>query len=303
MSRCKVGDVSFVGLGSMGWPMAANLVASGFHVTVTDTDIARARSFAATVGGSAVATAEEAISQSSSVVTMLPTSQHVTEVVHTNFDSFASGSLLIDMTSGVPQISRTLAIELGVNGVGFIDCPVSGGVRRAQAGDLSIMAGGSVDDIDRAMPLLMAVGSAVQRCGDIGAGHAVKALNNLTSAGGFLIGVEALLIGQAHGVDPALMVDVFNHSSGMNNSTKDKFKQHVLSGTFSSGFGLDLMVKDLGIAVDVARDNQVVAPFATLCHQLWSAAAVQLGPGSDHTDMARFCEQLAGIELSTSVSD
>ena len=105
----------------------------------------------------------------------------------------------------------------------------------------------------------------------------MKALNNLVSAGGFLIGIEALLIGQKFGLDPALMVDVLNASSGMNNSTQRKFKQFVLSRRFDSGFGLDLMVKDLAIALEVGKE--IPTPFASLCQEMWGSAASLLGPG------------------------
>ena len=298
MSHGESGAIGFVGIGSMGWPMAAALVKAGFQVAVADAVAGRADYFAETVGGRAALDAADAASGASFIVTMLSTSQHVADVVRQNLDAFPPDSLIIDMSSGVPQITQDLAGEVNSKGISLVDCPVSGGVPRAQTGDLSIMAGGSSQNLDRAMPLLMTMGSAVQRCGDVGAGQAMKALNNLASAGGFLIGVEALLIGKAYGLEPSLMVDVLNSSSGMNNSTKQKFKQYVLSRSFDSGFGLDLMVKDLGIAIDVARDCRAVTPLATLCHQLWAAAANHLGPGLDQTDMARFSEDLSGVTLA-----
>jgi 3-hydroxyisobutyrate dehydrogenase len=142
------------------------------------------------------------------------------------------------------------------------------------------------------------MGTSVHHCGGVGAGQAMKALNNLVSAGGFLIGIEALLIGQKFGLDPALMVDVLNASSGMNNSTQKKFRQFVLSRRFDSGFGLDLMVKDLSIALEVGRDTQTPTPFAALCREMWSSAASMLGPDQDHTAAARLSETLGGAELA-----
>jgi 3-hydroxyisobutyrate dehydrogenase len=125
----------------------------------------------------------------------------------------------------------------------------------------------------------------------------MKALNNLVSAGGFLIGIEALLIGKKFGLDPELMVDVLNASTGMNNSTQKKFRQFVLSRSFNSGFGLDLMVKDLSVATAMGRDGGTPAPFAALCREIWAAAAEMLGPGQDHTALARLPETLAGVTL------
>jgi len=117
------------------------------------------------------------------------------------------------------------------------------------------------------------------------------------SAGGFLIGIEALIIGQQFGIDPALMTDVLNASTGMNNSTQKKFKQFVLSRRFDSGFGLDLMVKDLSIALEVARDSGVAAPFSTLCRELSASAQALLGKGQDHTALAKLSETLSGVSL------
>jgi 3-hydroxyisobutyrate dehydrogenase len=135
------------------------------------------------------------------------------------------------------------------------------------------------------------------RTGAVGSAHAMKALNNLVSAGGFLLGIEALLIGQAAGLDPAVMVDVLNASTGMSNSSQKKFKQFVLSRAFDAGFGLDLMVKDLGIAMGVARETGTPAPVAALVREMWAAAQAMLGPGQDHTAAAKLSERLAGREL------
>jgi 3-hydroxyisobutyrate dehydrogenase len=136
--------------------------------------------------------------------------------------------------------------------------------------------------------------------GLLGAGQALKALNNLVSAGGFLIGIEALLIGQKFGLDPALMVDILNSSSGMNNSTKNKFKQYVLSRDFDAGgFALSLMAKDVGIAMKVAESTGTPAPFSALCREMWAIASKVLGPGVDHTAIARMCEDFAGVELTS----
>jgi 3-hydroxyisobutyrate dehydrogenase len=152
--------------------------------------------------------------------------------------------------------------------VALVGCPVSGGVARAESGELAMMVGGDAETVRRVMPVLRAMGSSIHHCGATGAGHAMKALNNLVSAGGFLVGIEALLVGQRFGLEPARMVEVLNASTGMNNSTQKKFGQFVLSRAFDSGFSL------------------------------WADAAIALGPRCDHTEMARFCERTAGLELT-----
>jgi 3-hydroxyisobutyrate dehydrogenase len=289
--------VGFVGIGNMGWPMAANLVKAGFDVTVCDVVPGRADAFAAETGAKAAATPAEAAAGADCIVTIVPTSKQVGEAVEAMLPSLSKGMLVIDMTSGQPGRTREIACMLAGHGVAMIDCPVSGGVPRAKTGQLAIMAGGEDADLDRADAVLKAVGTSIHRCGPIGAGQAMKALNNLVSAGGYLIGIEALLIGQRFGLDPAKMVDVLNASTGMNNSTQKKFKEYVLSRRFDAGFGLDLMVKDLSIALEVGRETTTPTPFAALCREMWASAAAMLGPGADHTAVAKLSEQLAHTEL------
>lgn len=290
--------IGFIGVGSMGWPMATRLVQAGFDVVVHDAAAERAASFAREVGGRAAPDADAAVRAADAVVTMLPTSGHVAEVVRAVDTAWRPGSVVVEMSSGVPAITQALAVELAERDVALVDCPVSGGVARAETGSLAILAGGAPEVLATVAPLLDAMGGSIHHCGPVGAGQAMKALNNLMSAAGFLIGAEALLVGRRFGLMPDRMVEVLNASSGMNNSTQRKFAQFVLSRTFDSGFGLDLMVKDLGIAVDIAREAGVAAPFSALCAQLWASAVDVLGPGCDHTEMARYSEALAGFEVS-----
>ena len=229
MSALPIKRVGFVGIGNMGWPMAANLVKAGFTVAVADAVPGRAAAFAREIGGNAASDAAAAAAGADAVVTILPTSRQVADVVAQLKGALSPGAVVVEMSSGIPSVTRTLAAELATLDVAMVDCPVSGGVPRAKTGELAIMAGGEAAHLDRIDPLLMAMGNSVHRCGGIGAGQAMKALNNLVSAGGFLIGIEALLIGQKFGLDPALMVDVLNASTGMNNSTQKKFRQFVLS--------------------------------------------------------------------------
>ena len=286
--------VGFIGIGNMGWPMAANLVKAGFEVTTCDALPDRAARFAGEVGGHAATDAAEAARGADCVVTILPTSVQVAEVAPALAEALAAGALVIDMTSGQPGRTREIAAALGAKGIAVVDCPVSGGVPRAKTGELAIMAGGETAALDRAEPVLRAMGTSIHRCGGVGAGQAMKALNNLVSAGGFLIAAEALLMGQRFGLDAGLMVDVLNASTGTNNSTQKKMRQFVLSRRFDAGFGLDLMVKDLSIALEVGRETGTPAPFAALCREMWAGAAAMLGPGQDHTAMAQLSERLAG---------
>jgi 3-hydroxyisobutyrate dehydrogenase len=294
--------IAFIGIGNMGWPMAANLLKAGFDVAVCDAVPGRAEKFAQAFGGRAASGAVDAAAAADVVITILPTSAHVEEVVRSLRGHLPRGALLVEMSSGAPLVTRRLAEQLADDGIEVIDAPVSGGVPRAKSGELAIMAGGSQVALDRAEPVLQAMSTTIHRVGSVGAGQAMKALNNLVSAGGFLIGIEALLIGQKFGLDANLMVDVLNASTGANNAIQKKFKQYVLSRQFDSGFGLDLMVKDLTIALDVGRETQTPTPFAALLRELSASAVSLLGPGQDHTAFAQLSVKLAGEALRSSGS-
>jgi 3-hydroxyisobutyrate dehydrogenase len=293
-------EVGFIGLGAMGLPMSQRVAAAGFTLSVFDADPGRGAQVAATTGARVAPSPRELAGAVDVIVTMLPSSAIVRAVLDGEDGVLAGvrpGCVVLEMSSGAPDETRALAGILATRGVALLDAPVSGGVPRARSGDLSIMVGGEDAGFALGQPVLAAMGSSITRTGPVGSAHAMKALNNLVSAGGFLIGIEALLIGSRFGLDPALMVDVLNSATGMNNSTQKKFKQFVLSRKFDAGFGLDLMVKDLGIALGVAESTQTTAPFAGLCRDLWRGAQQVLGPGLDHTEVARFSELIAGSEL------
>jgi len=293
----RIGRVGFVGVGAMGRPMAARLLGAGYAVAVLDAAPGRAAAFVAAHGGQEAASAEALGAQADCFITMLPTSRDVAAVLAESRPALRPGTLVIDMSSGEPAMTRTLAEGLAPVGIAMVDAPVSGGVARAETGTLSIMTGGEEAALARAEPLLRILGGSVTRCGAVGAGQAMKALNNLVSAAGLLISIEALLIGARFGLDPETMVEALNAGTGMNNSTQRKLNQFVLSRKFNSGFGLDLMVKDLGIALRLGEQTATPALLAAQTQALWAAAAAMLGPGQDHTAIARLAETLAATEL------
>jgi 3-hydroxyisobutyrate dehydrogenase len=293
-------NIGLIGIGSMGWPMGARIRQAGFPLVAMDAVPARAEQFGRETGTKAAKTGAELARDSDVVITMLPTSNEVAQALTGDdgvLKTLRKDCIIVEMSSGVPSRTQELAALVKERGSVLIDAPVSGGVPRAKTGDLAIMVGGDAAAIERVRPLLKSMGSSITRVGEVGSAHAMKALNNLVSAGGFLIGIEALLIGSKFGIDEGVMVDILNASSGMNNSTQKKFKQFVLSRAFNAGFGLDLMVKDLGIALELGRDAATPTPFAALCREMWAAAAVLLGKGQDHTAVAKLSEKLAGLEL------
>ncbi|HEY3189202.1 MAG TPA: NAD(P)-dependent oxidoreductase, partial [Solirubrobacteraceae bacterium] len=235
------------------------------------------------------------------VITMLPDGEAVRRVAVGEGDrllgAMPAGAVLIDMGSSSPTGTQALGRTFGAAGIAMLDAPVSGGVVRARAGTLSIMVGGERATIDRCRPVFARLGAQVFETGPLGSAHAMKALNNLVSAAGFLAAAEALLVGRRFGLDPGVMLDVFNASTARNNSTENKFRPFVLSRSFASGFSLGLMVKDLGTAVALAEATATPAPFAARCRELWATAETALEPGADHTALVRWLETLAGTTL------
>jgi len=293
--------VGVIGIGAMGLPMAARLHQAGFGLVIADQDQALVAQFCADhPGAKSAQTAKELASQSDYVITMLPNSQIVEQVLSGPDGVLAGlrpGAHIIDMTSGVPQHTQRLSEQVREAGGVMLDAPVSGGVLKAREGTLAIMVGGEDKEVAQVRPVLEALGASILHTGAVGSGHAMKALNNLLSAGGFLLGIEVLSIGQKFGLDPAVMVDALNASTGVNNSTQKKFKQFVLSRKFDSGFSLELMVKDLGIALGIAEGTGTSAPFSALCEQLWCASRNLLPEGADHTASAQFVEAINQLTL------
>ncbi|MBO3747383.1 NAD(P)-dependent oxidoreductase [Streptosporangiaceae bacterium NEAU-GS5] len=197
------------------------------------------------------------------------------------------GAVVIDMSSSQPLRTRELAARAAERGIVLVDAPVSGGVKGAVDGTLTIMTGGAERDLARVRPVLDVLGSRVLRLGPVGAGHAMKALNNLMSATHLLITAEAMLAGERFGLDPEIMLTTVNTSSGRSGSTENKWPHFVLPGTFDSGFGLRLMLKDMRIAVELAQAIGVAPRLAQAAVDLWSDAAEHLPATADHTEIAR----------------
>jgi 3-hydroxyisobutyrate dehydrogenase len=287
--------VAFIGLGKMGAPMAANLFAAGYRVRAYDVATAAIAAFAeGRPGVFRAGSAAEAASGADVVITMLPDGKIVRKTVLDGGVAAAlmHGGILVDMSSSSPVETQALGADLATLGVGLVDAPVSGGVKKAVESKLAIMAGGNPALVARVRPILATMGAVIYETGQLGTGHAMKALNNFVSAAGLVAACEALIVGRRFGLDPDKMVDILNASTGRNNSTEVKAKQFILSGTFASGFSLALMAKDLRTAADLAAFLGLEAPMSAAASQLWSDASRALGPGADHTEIYRFVEQL-----------
>jgi 3-hydroxyisobutyrate dehydrogenase len=287
--------IGFVGLGQMGLPMARNLASAGYQLVLHDASpaaLARARD---ETGGEV---ARDAFADCPAVITMLPDGSAVRAVL---LDArLAAGTVAIDMSSSSPIGTRELGVRLAERGIALVDAPVSGGARKAADATLSIMAGGDPQTIARCRPLLESMGKQIFLVGLLGSGHAMKALNNYVSAAGLVAAIEAVLAGQRFGLEAKIIVDVLNASTGMNNSTKNKLHQYILSRRFDAGFSLGLMLKDLRTAMEIAHATGSPVPLGEACLELWTEARDELGAGADHTEIALYWEKLAEMELASS---
>lgn len=279
--------VGFVGLGKMGWPMAHNLAAAGYPLTVRDSDPERQASFAE--GHPCIAAVgPRDFADVALVVTMLPDDRAVqAAVLHWDggiASALAPGSVVVDMSSSNPEGTKQLGTQLTALGLRLVDAPVSGGVTRAEAGTLTLMIGGDDEDaIARVQPALEVMGERLFRTGPLGSGHAMKALNNFVGGATYAVVAEALAIGERFGLAAQTMIDVMNASSGRSFNTENVFKEHVLTGTYATGFALGLLAKDVGIAANLAEAADVDAPLVQLISQRWAEAADDLGPDADHS--------------------
>ncbi|WP_343926199.1 NAD(P)-dependent oxidoreductase [Rhodoglobus aureus] len=279
--------VGFVGLGQMGFHMAHRLREADVELIVFDVDTARANEFIEQHGG-AVAREAGDWACCDVVLLMLPNSAIVEDVLDGEIGSALSpGALIIDMSSSEPVRTRALAAALMAKGLRMLDAPVSGGVKGASEGRLSIMVGGAAVDLAQARPLLELLGSKVFHVGGPGTGHAAKALNNMVSAATFSITAEALHVGERFGINPGMLNTILNASSGRSNTSENKIEQFVLSGTEGSGFSLRLMAKDVHIATDLARQVKFPVPIGDAIDSVWSTTANDIEPSTDHTAMYR----------------
>jgi 3-hydroxyisobutyrate dehydrogenase len=273
--------VGFIGLGVMGQLMAANLTASGFSVQSYDLKKTANRKSPA-----------DAAKGADALITMLPDGEAVREAVLDALPALKPGAVVIDMGSSDPAGTRALGTALSAKGIAMVDAPVSGARFKAKDGTLAIMIGGEKGVVAKVMPVLQKLGSEIFHVGPLGAGHAVKALNNYLGAAGTLAGFEALLIARAFGLDPQPMLDAINASTGRNSTTVRKIPQDVLTGAFASGFKLALMTKDVGIAAELARGLKIKTPYLKETLKLWRAAKKKLPADADHTEIYRYLESL-----------
>ena len=293
--------VGYVGIGNMGGPMAANLARAGNEVIIGDLNQAAVDAFTGEHETARPANGLAAVGQDAEAVfTCLPNGKIVAEAVLGEggiAEGMAKGSVLVDMSSSAPMGTIALGEALAERGIRMVDAPVSGGVPRAIEGSIAIMVGGAKEDIEKVRPALETMGGQIFETGGLGSAHAMKSINNVLSATNLLVGIEALVVGKKFGLDPQNMVDILNYSSGKNSATESKLKEYVLSREFNSGFSMDLMIKDVATALDLAHEMGVPWTIGSTVHEMYQAARNHMIDNADNSDIARWIEANGGIEL------
>ena len=299
--------VAFLGLGAIGRPMAARLAAApDISLAVWNRTAERARTFAAATGARHAATPADAARGVDVAITCFPVSADVDAVLDGAEGLLAGlprGALLVDCTSGDPATSRRIAARLAERGIGFLDAPVSGGTIGAEQGTLTVMVGGDAALLERARPVLETFGAKIVHCGAVGAGDALKSVNNALLAIHVWSTAEGLAALMKAGVSADVALDVINASSGRSNASMNLFPERVLTRAFPRTFRLALLDKDVGIAAAVAREQHVPAPLLQLAADLFRVAHNALGEEADHVEAAKLVELWAGVEIGLAVKE
>ena len=292
--------IAFIGLGDIGEPIASHLARDPFELVVWNRTRSKADDFARAHKVRAAASPAEAVREAEVVITCLPSSAEVEAVLHGENGILASmrkGSVMIDCTSGDPPTSRSIAAELGGRGIEFIDAPVSGGTSGARSGTLTVMWGGEITVFERVRPVIEAFGKKIVHAGPVGAGDALKAVNNALLAVHILSTAEGLAILAKAGVDPKVALDVINASSGRSNTSENLIPQRVLTRAFPRTFRLALLDKDVGIASVMAEDLDARTPLISLTAERFHEAREQLGDSADHVEAVKLVEKENGLEI------
>ncbi len=286
--------VAFIGLGRMGAKMAWRLADSGLELAVYDARQAAVDRFPATrIRRSR--SPEAVVVDCPIVVTALPGVRVAAEVIKAAHP--AAGSLVIDLSPGNPADSRALGAALAERDVALIDAAASGGPEQAATGRLLVLAGGEAEHLKRAGVVLTRLAERLVHCGPLGSGLAMRALNSLLAAADFAATIETMQIGRRFGLEPDLMIEVFNLASGSNHATREEIEPFVLTGRFNSGTTLDQLVQDMTAALALATTTQTEVPLSRVAAEIWRLAGTSLEPGVDHTALARWYEHRTGTRL------
>lgn len=286
-------SAAFIGLGAMGYRMAAHLPKRFDTVYVWNRNFSKAEQHAAEYGTQA-AELNQAV-QADVIFSCLPTSADVEALIENL--AIKPGAIWIDCTSGVPETAQKLAQALKAKNVDFLDAPVSGQTIGAETATLTFMIGGDAQAFERALPAVQALGKLIKHVGESGAGFAVKAVNNMLMAVNLCAAAEGFTALKAHGVNLNEALDCINASSGKSNATETILPQRVMNRSFPLTFALPLLAKDTGIAVDLVRQARLSAPVIALTQSLIQAASDTAAPNSDFSSAVKMYETWSKLTI------
>lgn len=295
-------DIGFIGLGIMGQPMAGHIARAGYRLSIHDIDRACCENVIEKYPEVRILDSPEAVAEAAEIViSMLPSGEYVRKaavgekgLIH----GFRRGSILLDTSSCEPWITVDTADALAKKGIGMVDAPVSGAQIGAIKGELVFMVGGDSESVERVSPLLDILGKQVFHLGPVGAGHAMKCINNLITAVTLLATSEGLTIGKKFGLDPEVMTDVINLSTGESWISHTHIKQRITSRKFDDPFKLGLMLKDIQIAMKLADDLKLPLQLSRRNQELWTAAWSHEGAEVSVSNLVRWLERTTGVEIT-----
>ena len=296
-------QIGFIGIGVMGRPMTINLLKAGHHVTIFARHPEKAEVQEVLQAGAKQAPSPRAVAMVSDIViTALPNSPQVEEVVAGEqgiLSGARKGLIIIDMSTIAPVMSRKLSGLAAAQGVHFLDAPVSGGSQGAINGTLTIMVGGEQEIFEQARPVLEAMGKKenILHVGPSGAGEIVKIVNNALCGAIAASTAEAFVLGVKAGADVETMTRIISVSTGGSWQLANQFAQRAFNGNFQPGFMTDLLHKDLGLALEMAAENQTTLPMTALTRQMYEMVRAAGYGREDYTSLLRVLENMAGVEV------
>ncbi|GAC1350716.1 MAG: NAD(P)-dependent oxidoreductase [Ktedonobacteraceae bacterium] len=296
-------QIGFIGIGVMGRPMTLNLLKAGHHVAIFARHPDKPEVQEVLHAGARLAPSPRAVAMASEmVITMVPNSMQVEEVVagpQGIFEGARKGMIIIDMSTIAPSVSRKLAEAARARGVHFLDAPVSGGSQGAVNGTLTIMTGGEREIFEQARPVLEAMGKKenIFHVGPHGSGEVVKIVNNILCGAIAAAIAESFVLGVKAGADTETMAKIIGVSSGASWQLANQFPLRAFNGSFQPGFMTDLLHKDLGLALDLAAENQTPVAMTALTRQMYEMARAAGYGREDYTSLLKVLEGMAGVEV------
>lgn len=290
--------IGFIGLGIMGKPMARNLLKAGYGLVVSDINPVVVEELVS-LGAKSAGSASEVASKTTTIITMLPNSPQVKEVVLGNnglIEGASEGSVLIDMSSIAPLASREIAKALSAKGIEMLDAPVSGGEPKAIEGTIAVMAGGKKEIFDANYDVMMAMAGSVVYVGEIGAGNIAKLCNQIIVALNISAVSEALVLATKAGVSPDLVYQAIR--GGLAGSTvMDAKAPMIMDRKFDPGFRIDLHIKDLSNVIETSHEVGAPLPLSSLVMEIMQAIKIDGSGEEDHSSIVKFYEKIANTEV------